>query len=122
MGAWKSRLPLCGVVISLSLSACGGSGAANSTTYWRANFQGGTSLYMSVVRSGEAVSGWAKYGDGTFQHYIGTVNSDRTLNAGVYGGATVKIDGNKMAVTDSEQTMDWVSISESDYKAAGGPT
>jgi hypothetical protein len=122
MSAWRSRLPLCGMVLSLFLLGCSGSGATNSATYWRANFQGGTSLYMSVIRSGEAILGWAKYGDGTSQHYIGTVNSDGTLNAGVYGGATVKIDGNKMAVTNSEQANDWLSISESDYKAAGGPT
>jgi hypothetical protein len=122
MDAWRSRLLLCAVGVSLFLSACGGSGAANSTTYWRANFQGGTSLYMSFARSGEAVSGWAKYGDGTFQHYIGTANSDGTFNAGVYGGSTIKVDGGKMTVTNSEQSNEWASISKSDYTTAGGPS
>jgi hypothetical protein len=121
MEAWRSRLLLCAVSVSLFLSACG-SGATNGTTYWRANFQGGTSLYMSFTRSGEAVSGWAKYGDGTFQHYIGTENSDGTFNAGVYAGSTIKIDGSKMTVTNSEQSNDWASISKSDYTTAGGPS
>ncbi len=122
MGAWKSRLPLLGVVFSLLLSACGSSGESSGTTYWRANFAGGTSLYMSVVRSGEDVSGWAKYGDGSFQHYVGTVNSDGTYSVSAYAGSTLKIEGKAMSVTNSEGTNHYASVGESAYKAAGGQT
>jgi hypothetical protein len=122
MGAWRSRLPLLGVVCSLFLSACGSSGATSGTTYWRANFEGGTSLYMSVVRGGESVSGWAKYGDGSFQHYVGNLNSDGTYSISAYGGSTLKIEGNAMTVTTEEGQPDhYVSVGESEYKAAGGP-
>lgn len=120
MGAWRFSPPLVGVSLLLFLSACGGLGSTSGTTYWRANFTGGTTLYMSVVRSGENVSGWAKYGDGSFQHYVGTVNSDGTYNITAYAGSTVKVDGNTMTVTTSETSYHYTSASESDYKAAGG--
>jgi len=111
------------VVLAVVLAACGGSGGTSGTTYWRANFKGGLSLYISVVRSGEEVAGWAKYGEGTFQHYDGTVNSDGTYSVSAYGGATFQVSGNTMTVTTSEGSPDhYVSISESEYRRAGGPT
>jgi hypothetical protein len=123
MSAWRSRLPLLGVALSLFVSACGSSGATSGTTFWRANFTGGTSLYISVVRGGESVSGWAKYGDGSFQHYAGTVNSDGTYSISAYGGSALKIEGNAMTVTTEEGQPDhYASVGESEYTAAGGPT
>jgi hypothetical protein len=119
MASWRVRLSLVVVASSLFLSACGSSGPANGTSYWRADFQGGTTLYMSVNRSGENVSGYAKYGDGSFGHYVGTVNSDGSFTIGAFGGATAKIDGSKMSVTFGEGTNDYVSASEAEYKSAG---
>ena len=110
------------VGLALAIAACGGT--SNASTYWRANFTGGTSLYMSIVSNGDNVSGWAKYGDGTFQHYTGTKNSDGTFDVSAYAGDTLSISGNTMkATSDSgEGTSNWSEISESTFTGAGGPT
>lgn len=128
-GAFKRSLALACVVAlalsfsGLSLSACGSSGGAGSgPTYWRANIQGASALYMSVVPGGGAVSGWAKYGDGSFSHYTGTQNSDGTYTISAYGGGTLAIDGNKLTVTSGEgHPIYYQSIGKSEYTAGGGP-
>ena len=81
-------------VLVLLAAACGGSGgSASGTSYWREDITGGTSLYMSLVVNGDNVAGWAKYGDGTFGHFVGTKNSDGTLSVTAYTGETLSING-----------------------------
>jgi len=69
------------------------------------------------------VAGWAKYGDGTFQHYVGTKNSDGTYDITAYAGETLSINGSTMVATseDGEGTINWSQISDSTYQGAGGP-
>lgn len=114
------RSLIAGMLVAVAVAACG---SQNTTSHWQANFTGGTSLYMSIATSGGNVSGWAKYGDGSFQHYDGTVNSDGTLSVSAYTGDTLTINGNSMTATasDGSGTTHWAQISESAYKSAGGP-
>lgn len=77
---------------------------------------------MSLVIDGDNASGWAKYGDGTFGHFVGTKNSDGTLSITAYTGETLSMSGDKMTGTlnDGGGTSHWIKVSESDFTGAGG--
>jgi len=110
------------LIAATSLAACGGS--SSSTTYWRAHFTDGQSLYLSLVNMNGQISGWAKYTDGTFQAFTGTADSDGTLDVTAYDGETLSINGDSMTATsqDGEGNMYFAQVSQSAYQSAGGPT
>src|SRR4051812_11850916 len=93
----------------LFVAACGASGS-NETTYWRQSFTNGDSLSLSLQTDGENAAGWAEYGDGTFQHFTGTKNSDGTFSIGAYTGRTLTIDGDSMTATTYQGTDHWTKI------------
>ena len=79
---------------------------------------------MSLLVSGDNVAGWAKYGDGTFGHFVGTKNSDGTFSVTAYTGETLSVSGNSMTATldDGGGASQWTKTTQSDYAGAGGPS
>lgn len=108
-----------GLAVATAVAACGGSGSG--TSYWQQHFAGGTTLDMSLQSDGTNVSGWAQYGDGQFQHFTGTKNSDGTYQVSAYTGRTLTIDGDTMTGSSYHGTDHWTKISESEFASDGGP-
>lgn len=116
------RMALLAVFATLVISACGGSGSARGTSYWRETFTDGSSNYLSLTVAGDNVAGWAKYGDGTWSRFVGTKGSDGTLSITAYSGSTLSVNGDTMSGTDGGGSREgWDKTTEADYTAAGGP-
>lgn len=78
---------------------------------------------MSFVIDGSNAAGWAKYGDGTWNHFTGVKNSDGTFSITGYGNSTVSISGGTLTDTDSTgNAIHFSSATRSTYLAAGGPS
>src|SRR5205814_827705 len=98
------------VVLAAAALVAGCGGSSGGSRYWREDFSDGSpSLYMSVIVDGQNVSGWAKYNDGTFQHYAGTANSDGTFDVTAYTGETLSMDGDTMTASyhDGNGSQHW---------------